>query len=435
MKNINLGYIGLAAIAIICTMMLLSSCDDTIIPDEKTCDAYHSKTMAKEEKLPTANDSLNVYIDYSDGMPIAIQACGDFVKWVISHSDAPTSKYYKVGKGVEFMGAGIKIYAPNAPQINPTNPENFREHSSDLDEALHQIIANKTQTSLFITDFELYKNGPDGSPWATRDFTEWFNAKGSVDVFAKPFTNAQGETQHLYILIFTPQAVLRNDSLQSIRYHLQKAGYMDESSKDDVVWMNAGWGYNHLTTEDGKDNLNPSFAPLNTFGIPAHQWSYFNLDYSDVSEVLTDATVPKKQKYLFNNLKFTSEGAAFQNPTFSLRVQDITESFATQKEGDVVTDVFDYQFNEATKEVQITLKDAFLKKQGGALSKNPQAFKVELWLTEVQSPKNYADAEEVLEWTASNGTKITSLHDGLLIPMEAKFPESCLHTFYIEFKN
>ncbi len=423
-------FVGIGLVALLCFNGCGSSC---LIQDEPSIIAYH-KAFDKSSPIAKSSDSTDVYIDYSDGMYEAIDGCKDFVKQIINYSDKKESSYYNVGDGVKPMGAGIKIYSPSNPSINPTEPKNFQEHKSDLDLAIDQIVKTQGKEAIFITDFELYKNGPDPNPWATRQFTEWFAAKGTIDVFAKPYTK-NGSTRHLYVLLFTPYSVLANDNANNVRTRLQKDGYMSENGKDEVVWFPFGYGRHWVKTDDGKTKLNGLLAPIQAFpDVPNNVWDYYCLNYPQIYEGMTDEYTKPAEKYVLNNIVYNSTGCGFTKPQFDLQVEDITNTFETKKAGTPVPDMFEVKNNDKTGEFQICISPKFIKAHP-TLSQNNQLFKIQLRVADAAWEKDEAKQKEVLQW--NDGTRqMEALDKSLSTAIESnKFSPVLLYTYYIELSN
>jgi hypothetical protein len=382
-----------------------------------------------------AKTSTNVYIDFSNGMPPIISSGKIFFDKVLNMTDKNSATYYKVGQGLTPIKGSL--FDTQHPENNPHNPANCTQKISDLDFAVADIIKNNNSESVFITDFELYKDAlPDSTPWAIRPFSNWLSKGNAINVFAKPVVNA-GIKQHLYVLVFTPISLLRNESPQLVLNQLKKEGYTEVNAPDGVVWIPFGIGL-HTVNKDsyGKEgglnkDISAESKELNKF------YDYYCLSFDNVNSFLKLPKDESPDKTLLSYLKYSDFASNFQKPQFEINVKNITKCFT---QGTKVSEAADasnvFILNNSENVLGISMNSDFIKNRNGNLAQPCELYRVEIWLKKTELRLDEATIQRTLTWTNARNVKMRSLGESLVSAMkQIDFKEQLLFTYYIELQN
>jgi hypothetical protein len=402
-------------IAIVASILILSSCNDQlpIVTDPKAqITSYHESTLKSENRNANFNKSINIYIDYSGGMFLPINQCYDLIDEIITITNKKSTVFYNVGLGEPYKIKG-NILKPNHSK-NPRQNSNYTDAESYLDDAIDSITNDYSSQSIFITDFELYKNGRfDPSPWATLYFENWLSKGHEIDVFAKEFTNKNSRPQYLYLILFTPQNYPTDEAVIT---RLKAEGY---TKKTDLEWFS----FSDNLGEIGQNgSYNKLIAPNQEFG--SDLFAYYEFDLLGIRPVLNNAP-------LFKNISFKNTSQVYKDLKIDYELTDLTDSFSKKGKGENVgKNVFDIGINNNKEVYEFEVK---LSDKLNGLRNQRELYRIDFYLTDANAGFNEERMDNILQWTDSNGTTFSSLNKSLQEAVtRVKLEKKLLYTYYIE---
>jgi hypothetical protein len=404
------------------------------------------------------SDSVAVFIDYSKGMHEGMLATMDFVKEILTIVNTPKTVYYKVGAA----DVPPRVSITQSENV-PWNIGNYQETRSVLDKPVDMIVS-ANQTSVYITDFELvkgmqelqivqdgktFKTSIDISAWAVNQFEDWLRKGNAIDVFARRFnkTNSwvpQQQTQYIYILIFTPKALLSEQA--ALINRLQERGFSESGdnlkhyrfSAEDIALKQT---YQDKANIGGAtDNAVPNVVHVN---FP--EFDFYNYQQKDLMKI--PEVNPEDQRFL-HNLFLANAPVNYPNLQLNLRTYDVTSQYQAffdylnpvEEEGDSVKktfgfqepspveDVFELAFDPKKKEIGLKLHPNFAGVESRKL------FKVDVVIDQAK-PEFDPQMIETLKWTDARGFEVPSLAKSLTEGLSRiDMRNRVLYTYYIEIE-
>lgn len=436
--------------------------------DPQTLSEFHTKFVWKPSLESKANDSLDVYIDYSSGMYEAMYgSLQTAVNDILTIAKDEKTKFYRAGATLPYP---IDI---EASEHIPTTTTNYKENRSVLDEPIKRIIRGNKQ-GVFITDFEFVPTGqkvfeaamPDGSrvktwvnadAWATNLFEEWLKKGNQIDIFACEFRKTP--RQFLYVLVFTPQTMLGKDNtlitrlkqldsrLSDTFYHF--SFFNPKNTKAITQSYDANFG-----------GLNENLAALDFLRKQERDFEYYEIPLKDVETYITNEP-SAKDKRILKKVFLSGDLQQFENIEVGLKAHRITDVFGLYQqnqdqappvyekdpetgdstlvsgqqmvfsytEGDEVKDVFEAVFNKESKEIGIKIKPDFY----GTENKS-EIYRIELLLKNATF-KETPEMSKVLQWTDKQGFAVRSLYESITEAMrrvEKTAKDKPLHRYYLK---
>ncbi len=411
---------------------------------------FHTQYVAKAE-APVASDSVSVYIDYSKGMHEGMIASMDFIKDLLTIVNSPKTVYFKAGTNDTPSRVNI-----TATENIPWNIGNYTETRSVLDEPIRQITRDN-RTAVFITDFELVKgkqelqivqNGKtfrtsiDISTWAVNEFESWLKQGNAIDVFAQPFAKQnswvpQTQNQHLYILVFTPKALIHEPSVLVNRL-LEKQSSLKHFrfSAEDIALITK---YKDKSNEGGAtENAVPDRVQVN---FPAFEYYQFQQ-----KELFKIPEYSEKDTRFLKNLFLANAPVNYPNLQLEAKVYDITSEYqkyydsANPVEGEkpakysytapgTVDDVFVLEFDPKKREIGLKLHENFTGVEFRTL------YKVDVTVKEAK-PEFDSNLLSSLKWTDARGFEVPSLASSLTEALSRiNLKDRVVYTYYVELEK
>jgi len=404
---------------------------------------HNSKTSTLDAKLRVVP---HVYIDYSDGMQLALNEASDFFYDVLDIVDLKTTKYYRVGQ----TSNPIAMTKEELDEkFNPRRPKSFSDKRSELDIALRKITT-KNNFAVFITDFELVKTGKSSSQrtssgkivntyisldnWALDEFDEWFSEGNSLEIYAHEFrkntsSSINDKSQYLYFLIFIPNEYLKKEKVIDIRNRLQKEGGNLKKiyfSKND---------YSIEGNKKKKGGM-PSILEPESF-IIAEEYEYYQIAFDDFMDyvVLDDIM---ENKLLIGGLQFFNN-TIFSDLIFELKIYDITDLY----EGALGEEANPHSF--FAQEARVVQNKFVLKQSNDSLGielhptynmlENDRAFYMaKIYLKKGKNNINESMLKTYLSWNdAKGGFPVNGLYGSLNeASKRMKLESNHVFTFYID---
>jgi len=408
---------------------------------------FHTQYVAKAE-APAASDSISVYIDYSKGMHEGMMASMDFIKEMLTVVNSPRTVYYKVG--TQDTPPRMNI---TATENIPWNISNYTETRSVLDEPVRQITRDN-RTAVFITDFELVKgqqelqivqNGKtfrtsiDISAWAVNEFETWLKQGNSIDVFAQPFTKQnswvpQTQSQHLYILVFTPKAWVQEPSALVNRLLEKQRGLKHFRFSAEAIALTTK--YKDKANEGGAtENAVPNMVQVN---FPAFEYYQFN--QKDLFKI---PEYSEKDIRFLRNLSLANAPVNYPDLQLEAKVYDITSEYqkyydvANPVEGEkpgkysfsapgTTDDVFELDFDAKKREIGLKLHENFTGVDYRTL------YKVDVVIKEAK-PQFDSGLLTSLKWNDARGFEVPSLAASLTEALaRINLRDRVVYTYYVE---
>jgi hypothetical protein len=475
-QNFSLTQISILLLAVVA----MSSCGkDDIVIDETLLAKYDSISHPVAVSKPV--DSIDCYLDYSygmqEGMSASLASNFGLSNWLMGKK----VNYYKIGASNTPLLINL-----NSPGTEFTDPANFKEAGSKLQVAIDKIVSNKNRVSLFITDFEKVDdvnskhsidNPPEPHPidpkaWAQVSFREWLNAGNQIDIFAKKFSKSdfwfERNSKNLYpnwiyTLVFTPASIIGDENLYkiSVLNSLSKE-YLNDNDSKHFTYTTNNFKIAQEKQNDAIGNANDNLVVQeNITNTQDKGFEYYYFKSSDLLNFNTDES--QKDKRIINKVTVTSLAPCFSDIKYGINVYDITKSLTdfsasqNQQAPEVISDaetgkkdtiankpvqyqyqkgsptenVFDFVYNDATKETGIKLKADFTGIEETTI------YQVDIV---VKSAKPYVFAEEdnVLQLTYAKGYVIKSLGESIKYAMadaSAAMENKVLYTIYIKIDN
>ncbi|MDJ1499998.1 hypothetical protein [Xanthocytophaga agilis] len=427
-----------------------SSDPTNFVVESKDLTPFHTQYVAKSE-APVASDSISVYIDYSKGMHEGMMSSMDFIKDLLTIVNSPKTVYFKAG--TNDIPPRINI---NATENIPWNISNYTETRSVLDEPIRQITQDN-RTAVFITDFELVKgkqelqivqNGKtfrtsiDISTWAVNEFENWLKQGNAIDVFAQPFTKQnswvpQTQTQHIYILVFTPKALIHEPSALVNRLQ-EKQGRLKHFrfSAEDIALTNK---YKDKANEGGAtENAVPDMVQVN-FPI----FEYYMFKQKDLFKI---PEYSEKDTRFLKNLFLANAPVNYPDLQLEAKVYDITSEYqnyydaVNPVEGEkpkkysynapgASDDIFVLDFDTKKKEVGLKLHENFTGVEFRTL------YKVDVSIKEAK-PQFDNNLLSSLKWTDARGFEVPSLASSLTEALSRiNLKDRVVYTYYVELEK
>jgi hypothetical protein len=415
--------------------------------EPKDLTPFHTQYVAKAD-APVASDSVSVYIDYSKGMHEGMMASMDFVKEMLTMVNSPKTVYFKAG--TNDVPPRINV---TATENIPWNISNYTQTRSVLDEPVRQITGDN-RTGVFITDFELVKglqelqivqNGKtfrtsiDISAWAVNEFENWLKQGNAIDVFAQPFTKQnswvpQSQSQHMYILVFTPKALIHEPSALVNRL-LEKQGGIKHFrfSAEDIALTNK---YKDKANEGGAtENAVPNMVQVS---FPAFEYYQFN--QKDLFKI---PEYSEKDIRFVKNLFLANAPVNYPDLQLEAKVYDITSEYqkfydaANPVEGEkpakysytapgTTDDVFVLEFDPKKREIGLKLHENFTGVEFRTL------YKVDVVVKEAKPQFDNALLSS-LKWTDARGFEVPSLASSLTEALaRINLKDRVVYTYYVE---
>lgn len=457
---------------ILLSFLLFScECDDSYV-DPQTLSEFHTKYVWKPSQNAKMNDSLDVYIDYSSGMYEAMYgSLQTAINDVLTIAKEEKTKFFRAGAATPYQ---IDI---DASENIPSTTTNYKENRSVLDEPIKRIVKGNKQ-GVFITDFEFVPTGqkvfeaamPDGKrvktwinpdAWATNLFEDWLKKGNQIDIFACEFRKPQGTSsqQFLYVLVFTPQAMLGKDNA-----FITRLKQLDGRLSDTFYHFSFFNLKNTKAVTKGYDanfgGLNENLAALDFVYKPERNFEYYAIPLKDVETYITNEP-SVKDKRILRKVILDGNLEQFENVEVGLRAYRISDVFGlyqqnqdqaptvyekdpetgdstivsgqqmsfTYTEGDETTAIFEPIFNKESKEIGIKLKPDFY----GTDNKS-EIYRIDLTLKNA-SFKETPEMKKVLQWTDKQGFVVSSLYSSITEAMrraEKNAKEKPLYTYYLK---
>ncbi|MBS1495118.1 MAG: hypothetical protein JST55_16550 [Bacteroidetes bacterium] len=477
MKNVNNKklYNLFLILSVVCVFFIISGCGSKLPPiDQAKLTDLQSKYIH-----PITTDSvdkrIDVYIDYSSGMYEAIKSNEPFMNELLRMVNFPSTKYYKVG-----ASSPAEVDITTAPYV-PWNLSNYKDQMSKLDEPINQIIENKKNSSVFITDFELVKNPEkileitqngkifksqiDISPWAITQFESWLSDGNEIDIYAKKFSRdnfwvspKEKQEQYVYTILFTPKGLTNTKDNSSLQSRMYESNF--KNIPDDFYHFSfATEEYNIKQENYNKENggLTSSLAPTQFFNSFKNKYEYYELINKDLLDFITNED--QKDKRLIKGLLFENNMTNYPEAKLSLNVYDVTSTwsafyqYTTQQPPEIEKNEetgekkivknepikFDYQTSEVLNGMFDIVYNKENKQVGLKLSKdfvgvnNTTLFQVDIVVNKGNLFLD-PDIEKVLQWRDSRGFDVTSLLSSIKEAMQRvtkKNNATAIYTYYI----
>jgi hypothetical protein len=345
-------------------------------------------------------------------MFLPINQCYDLIDEIITITNKKSTVFYNVGLGEPYKIKG-NILKPNHSK-NPRQNSNYTDAESYLDDAIDSITNDYSSQSIFITDFELYKNGRfDSTPWATLYFENWLLEGHEIDVFAKEFTNKNSRPQYLYLILFTPKNYPTDEAVIT---RLKAEGY---TKKTDLEWFSFS---DNLGEIEQNGSYNKLIAPNQEF--ESDLFAYYEFDLLGIKPVLNNAP-------LFKNISFKNTSQVYKDLRIDYELTDLTDSFAKKGKGENVDkNVFDIGINNNKEVYEFEVK---LSDKLNGLRNQRELYRIDFYLTDANAGFNEERMDNILQWTDSNGTTFSSLNKSLQEAVtRVKLEKKLLYTYYVE---
>jgi hypothetical protein len=321
-----------------------------------------------------------------------------------------------------------------------------------LDEPVRRITAGNG-TAVFITDFELVKgkqelqvvqNGKtfrtsiDISAWAVNEFENWLRQGNAIDVFAQPFDKQnswvpQTQQQHLYILVFTPKALVREPSALVNRLLEKQRGLKHfRFSAEDIALTGK---YKDKANEGGAtENAVPNAVQVAT------GFEFYSFGQKDLFKI---PEYSEKDTRFLKNLFLANAPVNYPGLQLEAKVYDITDEYqkyydaVNPVEGekkskysftasDPVEDVFVLDYNANKKEIGLKLHENFTGVEHRKL------YKVDVVIKEAK-PEFDNGLLSALKWTDARGFEVPSLAASLTEALSRiNLKDRVIYTYYVE---
>lgn len=404
----------LISIFAICT--LHSSCgpDLPIVVDPPNdIPEYHDQTTPVDSAKPKQfKESVDLYIDYSAGMYPAIINCYDLIDEIVTILNRNNTVYHSVGNGAPYKIKG-DILDPTHLK-NPRRIENYNDPASYLDIPIDSIIKNKFNQSIYITDFELYKNGRiNPTAWATTKFESWLKDGNQIDVFAKEFINQFNKTQYLYILLFTPNGFPQESSLRD-RFIKD-----DFAEKNNLEWFSFSDNIGEVVRAD------KAYDETIIYTEQEYESDNFGYYAFNLNTIINNK--------LFNNISLKNTSQYYKNVSIEPIVTDITEAYKEKKVGRLPSnEMFDISIVENDNEYTFNIK---LSDKVKGLTRQRELYRIDFYTRDADVRFDNARMDSVLQWRGGGtpGILFSSLNKSLQEAVKRTKPEEkLLYTYYIE---
>jgi hypothetical protein len=437
--------------------------------DPQMLSEFHTKYVWKPSHTQLkANDSLEVYIDYSSGMYEAMyNSLNTVINDVLTIAKGDKTKFFRAGATTPYQ---IDI---EASEHIPSTTTNYKENRSVLDEPIKRIIKGNKQ-GVFITDFEFVPTGqkifeaamPDGKriktwinpdAWATNLFEDWLRKGNQIDIFACAFRKSP--QQFLYVLVFTPQEMLGGDNALITRLK-----QLDSRLSNSFFHFNFFNLKNTKVISKGYDanfgGLNENLAALDFLYKPERNFEYYEVPLKDIETYISNET-SVKDKRILRKIFLEGDLQQFENVEISLkayRISDVFELYQqnqaqappeyekdaetgdstlisgqqmvfTYTEGEEVKTVFEAIFNKESKEIGIKIKPDFY----GTDNKS-EIYRIDLLLKNANF-KETPQMQQVLQWTDKQGFVVPSLYLSITEAMRRaaqNAKDKSLYTYYLK---
>jgi hypothetical protein len=395
-------------------ILTISNCNTEmpiVVNPEKEITTYHKSTLTTEKKNTDFDKSINVYIDYSGGMFLPINQCYDLIDEVITITNKENTVFYNVGLGSPYKIKG-NVLKPSHPK-NPRQNSNYTDAESYLNDAIDSITTDYNSQSIFITDFELYRDGRfDPSPWATLDFENWLSKGHQIDVFAKEFTNGYNKSQYLYIILFTPKNYPVDESL------INRLTQDNLANGKELEWFSFS---NNLGTIVKNGSAYDKKTIYATQEYEEEKFGYYAFDYTVVSS-----------KPLFSSIALKNTSQNYKKIKIDYEVTDISTSFSNKGKGQAPSkEIFDISINNNQEEYTFEVK---LSNNLKGLIKPKELYRIDFFLTNATADFDEERMNNILQWTdEKSGMTFSSLNKSLQEAIKRVKPQKeLLYTYYIE---
>ncbi len=463
-------------------IVTMSSCgEDEIVIDESLLTKYYSIAQPSVDIKPL--QEIDCYIDYSFGMGEGMKATTVFNNKLKDFLVGRKVNYYSVGASEDPPQIDLASAKSNFSDLN-----NFKEPGSKLKVAIDKITANKNKVSIFITDFERVENvslqqdlngAPashpiDASAWAQNNFKDWLNAGNQIDIFAKQFykpdfwfdkSHKTLYSNWIYTLVFTPDGIIKDEKLyktSALKFLNDEYSGLNGSDSKHFTYTTNNFIIKQEKESDAIGDANDNLVVQEN--ITATQYKGFEYYYFKSSDLLNFNTdESQNDKRIINKVTVTSLAPCFSEVQFSINVYDITQSLSgfaasqNQQAPEVISDietgekdtiankpvqykyqkgspagnVFDFVYNDATKEAGIKLKADFTGIEVTTI------YQVDIVVKSV-TLDDFIEEDTVLRLSYANGYFITSLGESIKRAMadeSAAIENKVLYTIYIKIDN
>jgi len=313
-------------------------------------DSYYQKDNTEV----VYDDTLRVYIDFSDGMVNAYKGNANNLDMIKALANKFTTKaqFFKMAAGT----ISPMDFSFNEIFNKVTDPKSYsKEIMAPIEETVKQITAGNAE-ALVVTDFEEYTTDKkvQKRAYADKYFKEWIEKGNTVTFYIANFTEKKVE-KHLYFTVFSTPDGRLNDLLNeawdgrglefqtfslttdfyamSTKYPSVKQGgeYIDNEGNSIIMAVD---GEHYVNASDKGYEYYPCLAP----------WG----DIIANAKAMMEPGVPKPFSHVFRNLfvNFTNTDS-YDVQGLSLNVTDVTEDFT-----------FFVQCEEAKKHTPKMTKDA-----------------------------------------------------------------------------
>lgn len=319
--------------------------------------AYHLKDV---ECQGEENSTMNVYIDFSNGMVQAYKGNANnrgMISSIAQKLTGGTVKWYKVGsKEIKEMDF------PNTELYNKVVDDKSysTEIMAPIQETIKKIVS-ENQDALFVTDFEEYT--ADGQEqfqnFAKEYFIDWVKKGNSIDFYVTNYDEkCRGNrtvAKHLYFIIFsTPAQKLKaniDDAFKGRSYQYETFNLSRNFFSLSNEYPTATKGGNYYDNE-GRDVIFQMDEQKYKNGVQNYFEFYpCNATWSDIysnSKSMMEQGVPKPFTHVFRNLFINLKNEdSFTINGLSVKVSDVTDDYK-----------FFAQAKEAKKHAPKMTKDA-----------------------------------------------------------------------------
>jgi len=213
----------IGAVVLVVVVLALTACSPpNSVGDQESAQWYQSKIVDSVAVASSqTSDSIDFYIDFSNGMGEGMRAARDVNLEIIFFLGGRKTRSYRVGASPDPVLITGRL-GEGATDL--LDLRNYSDKASFLRPPLDSILAHPERTALYITDFEKVLPGAprqvagapkphpfDVTAWGQDVFRAWLAAGNRIDVFAFPYDKptafgGAAVRNHIYYLVFTPRA-------------------------------------------------------------------------------------------------------------------------------------------------------------------------------------------------------------------------------------
>lgn len=419
--NRNLSYFSILMALVILTLVSCSS-GPTVFEETPLLNFHKKYEQTNKPELKDVDNSLNVFIDYSNGMYDPIQQMDDFYSFIFTIIQDDKADFYKVGEDSLLQIEKADVIENAMSPYYYKDIKNFDEKESRLRDAVQTIVKNNNQQSLFITDFEMYegvrtlkptncgesiKTGINNTPWAKEEFSSWLNEGNIIDVYAHPFMK-EDSARFMYFILFSPGEVAKSDDLSFIRNRMEKEGYHKTNDKM-VEWFS-------FSKKDFGLQSPQKLEPIIALGT-SNQFSKENIIYTWYDFNVLQHLKKTKPEPIIRGVKFEDFSAIYDDFDFKIKVFDVNQSFEAFKLNDEKARVL-MQESPFTLVVEREGKDLYdlgidIDPMNVKNANSVNLYQVEYWVKNAKKKLPEEHMKRILGWVDPRCLPVYSLENSL----------------------